>query len=69
MFNNNTFTDFRTAYKHLLTSSNVIQSRYTLFTGCLVKTGQSQHLKLSLQSHIFFYKVIFDKEHSKPLSG
>lgn len=25
--------------------------------GCLDKTGQDQHLKLSLQSHIAFYKV------------
>ena len=35
--------------------------------GCLAKTGQEQHLKLSLQSHILFLKVFFDKKHSKPL--
>ena len=34
--------------------------------GCLAKTGQDQHLKLSPQSHILFYKVFLDKEHSEP---
>ena len=33
------------------------------FIGCLAKIGQDQHLKLSSQGHILFYKVLFDKEH------
>ena len=38
----------------------------TTLIRCLAKTGQDQHLKLSPQCHILFYKVIFDKKHSKP---
>ena len=30
--------------------------------GCLAKTGQDQYLTLC---HILFYKVFFDKKHSK----
>ena len=41
-------------------------SQKEIFIGCLPKAGQDQHLKLSLQSHISFYKLLFDKEHSKP---
>ena len=32
----------------------------------LSKTCQDQHLKMSQQSHILFYEVLFEKEHSKP---
>ena len=59
MFNNNTYSDFRTAYKHVLIPSYVIQwfnktkmsQNYTLI-GCLANTGQDQHLKLSPQRHV-----------------
>ena len=34
--------------------------------GCLTKTGQDQHLKLTPQIHILFYKIFFDKTRSKP---
>ena len=34
--------------------------------GCLTKTGQNQHLKLSPQSYTLFYKALIDKEHGKP---
>ena len=33
---------------------------------CLAKKGQDQHFKLTHQSHILFYKVLFDKEHLSP---
>ena len=39
-------------------------SKTTLIT-CLAKTGQDQHLKLSPQCHILFYKVFFDKKYGK----
>ena len=29
--------------------------------GFLAETGQDQHLKFNAQSHIWFYKVFFDK--------
>ena len=59
MFNNNTYSDFRTAYKHVLIPSYVIQwfnktkmsQNYTLIA-CLANTGQDQHLKLSPQRHV-----------------
>ena len=35
----------------------------------MIKIGRDQHLKLSPQSHISFYKVLFEKEHSKPPLG
>ena len=42
-----------------------MSQNYT-FIGCLAKVGLDQHLKLSPQSHILFYKVFFDKEDCKP---
>ena len=32
----------------------------------MAKTGQDQHLELSPESHILFYKVFFDKDYSNP---
>ena len=39
-----------------------------ILIGCFAKIGQDQHLKLGLQCHILFYKVFFNKGHSKPPS-
>ena len=33
--------------------------------GCLPKTGQDKHLKLSPQGYILFLKSFFDKKHTK----
>ena len=37
-------------------------------TGCLAKTSQDQHLKLTPQIRILFYKVFPDKIRSKQIS-
>ena len=43
-----------------------MSQNYTL-SWYLAKTGRDQHLIWNHQSHILFYKVLFDKEQSKPL--
>ena len=53
MFNNNTYTDFITAYKHILISSYVIQviqpnqNVTKLKIGCLAKIARTNIWKLS----------------------
>ena len=69
MLNNNSITDFRTACKHAVIPSYVIQ----MLISCLAKTGQDQYLKLNLYLHlyllylyIYFGSLFFDKKHCKP---
>ena len=72
VFNNNTYTNFKNAYKHILIPSYIIwfnrtkMSQNLTLLGYLVKRGQNQHFKLNSQGHILFLSLFFKRNIVSP---